>query len=733
MDMSDSSTSYRFLISFVALSILIFLFIFYSNSKKIANSVEEREFLDAAKSNDLRKMKETFPKIRHVDVLDFYPSMECTALFFASRKGNLEAVQFLTEHGADANGKGDCYSTPLIETISYDSYQIAKLLIERGADVNEKNRDEQSPLMVAINNPLLSSKPSNQIARLLIESGAKVDGEKESYYARTPLIEASVKGNLELVQLLLNAGANVHATDRFGSSALSALMSFEWTSEESDLKFKIAKLLLAANAEINSVDEEGNSVLTKAALNPRLPIKMIQLLLDRGADVNSINKIGDSALLLLIENYRLWSGRDQDLARRKIKLLIKKGANIHIKNTKEGCTPLQLSIRNDIREISELLILGGAEVNSISKCEIVSLSEAASNDSAATVKLLLNHGSLEINAQKENGTPLINAAQNGNFSLVKLLITHGANINVQHAAEGCTALYYTARHGSSTITKYLIDQGAVVETKTPCKNSVLLAAVISDSYSTVKLLLDSSLKAINGQNDSGTPLTVAASYSSQAILPLLLERGAEINLQDNKGDTPLNAFIKNLSFHYNSPPGFDVVGRAKFLIQHGADVNRRNKEGITPLLRSILSYRYDLTKLLIENGADVNAKSDFGCSILLKAVSVNGYYMSDDIWSKELNQQYKTAKLLISKGADVNAKNKDDYSVLMAAIWPGKTSAKLVKLLIDHGADINAISKNGLTPLRKAVKENQWEGIQLLMEKGADNVNLKSSKTGTED
>lgn len=716
--MSYSSTSGRFLISFLALSILIFLFILYSNTRKITNSPDEEEFLDAAISDDLKKLKETFPKIRRVDV--FPENWKCTALFFASKNVNLEAVQFLIERGADANGRGDCYSTPLIEAINEGSYEIVKLLIKRGADVNKKNRDKQNPLKAAIDNPILSAQFSNQIAKLLIESGADVNGEKESFYTSTPLFSASIKSDLELVRLLLNAGANVNAADNMGNSVLSALMSFEWAPEESDSIYKITELLLAANAEINSVDVEGNSVLTKAALNPSLPLKMMQLLLDRGADVNSINSTGDSALSLLIENYRLWH-ETKDLTRRKIKLLIKEGANIHLKNTKTGCTPLQLSIRSDIPEISKLLILGGAEINSNSECEIVSLSEAAFYDSAETVKLLLDHGSQEINTQKQNGTPLINAVQNGNFSLVKMLITQGANIDAQHTVEGCTALYYAARHGSFATTKYLLDQGAITETKEPCKNSILIAAVLSDSYSTVKLLLDYGLKDVNGQNDEGTPLTVAASYSSLSILRLLLERGAEINLQDNKGDTPLNALVKGANFNDNNDLKWNVIERAKFFIQHGAQVNLQNKEGVTPLLNSALRYPYDLTKLLIDKGADVNAKSDFGCSILLKAVSVKWIYSREDIWPEELNQQYRTAKLLISKGADVNAKNGDGYTVLMAAIWPGKTSAKLAKLLIDHGADVNAKSKNGLTPLQKAINENQLEVMHLLLEKGAKN------------
>ncbi|WP_165783649.1 ankyrin repeat domain-containing protein [Leptospira adleri] len=345
-----------------------------------------------------------------------------------------------------------------------------------------------------------------------------------------------------------------------------------------------------------------------------------------------------------------------------------------------------------------------------------------------------------------------------NLFEVQKALSKISNIDVQHPRTGCTALLYSIdNYKSPIVAKFLIKHGASVNKIPPCRESPLGGAAYAQNYSLVKFLLDSGSKDVNSQDSLGTPLNFASRVPNLRLIRLLIKNGADVNLPDKvndtsvitQNDTPLTVITRNIDqdFSYSES---NTIEAMKFLIHKGANLNHVNQVGMTPLMYSasygsyditkllideganinaetgygtplMLSGSYDITKLLINKGADINAKNYFGCSVLFKVVSVK-YGFDKEEYQSSLNWQYKTAKLLISKGADVNAKNEDGYSVLMAAIWPGKTSTKIVKLLIDHGADVNAKSKNGLTPLIKAAKENQSEVIHLLLEKGAKNI-----------
>jgi len=120
------------------------------------------------------------------------------------------------------------------------------------------------------------------------------------------------------------------------------------------------------------------------------------------------------------------------------------------------------------------------------------------------------------------------------------------------------------------------------------------------------------------------------------------------------------------------------------LIRNGADVNVKDEYGRTPLRRAAQFCQKKIVELLIANGADVNAAdSKYGATPLFQAV---------------MNGDIEVVKILVAAGADVKAKTKDGYTPLCYAVVYNDT-AEIVEFLIVNGADVNIKDNDCRTPL----------------------------------
>ena len=127
-------------------------------------------------------------------------------------------------------------------------------------------------------------------------------------------------------------------------------------------------------------------------------------------------------------------------------------------------------------------------------------------------------------------------------------------------------------------------------------------------------------------------LIAAISYNSLDEVKLLLAHGADPNLPDNAGWTPLH-----FAAWFGSTP---VV--LKELIDHGAKVDARNDRGITPLYFASVSGHDAQVKLLLEKGADRSIASKNGYTPL-RAAKVKGYYAVVALLDPEAAKAAKTA------------------------------------------------------------------------------------------
>ena len=159
----------------------------------------------------------------------------------AADRGHLEAVKLLLEGAADPNipSRGIFTTTPLSEAASNGYSQIVGVLLQAAADPNPSIHILPLWCCVAANH--------TDIACLLLEARADADAphacNPPMYYGRSPLAHVSAKGHIELVRLLLKAGAAKDKVDNAGATPL-------WLASAGGHS-KVVRLLLEAGADKN--------------------------------------------------------------------------------------------------------------------------------------------------------------------------------------------------------------------------------------------------------------------------------------------------------------------------------------------------------------------------------------------------------------------------------------------------------------------------------------------------
>jgi hypothetical protein len=173
-------------------------------------------------------------------------------------------------------------------------------------------------------------------------------------------------------------------------------------------------------------------------------------------------------------------------------------------------------------------------------------------------------------------TPLMMCAQEGFTEGICLLLQHEAEIDKVNN-DGRTALMWACFNGHTKAVNLLIENGADLKLKDRSGKNCLFCACDSDHPSTLLAILEKNIIPVNTYNSSGWTVLhkLAAVYdteNSPKMLKLLLKYGANINLRDNKGNTPLllGAISGNVSI-------------VKTLLDMGSSLTLSNEKGNTPV------------------------------------------------------------------------------------------------------------------------------------------------------
>lgn len=128
-----------------------------------------------------------------------------TPALLAARYGSIEVLDILERHGADLETHDDDGLTLLMTAVAHRKTDMARHLLEKGFDVDERLEAGGTALFIAIRSRF------PEMVSLLIEHGASVSGNE---LANDPIIFAAALGSVDVVKLLIDAGANVNAVNR---------------------------------------------------------------------------------------------------------------------------------------------------------------------------------------------------------------------------------------------------------------------------------------------------------------------------------------------------------------------------------------------------------------------------------------------------------------------------------------------------------------------------------------
>jgi|SRR5271155_3778067 len=360
-----------------------------------------------------------------------------------------------------------------------------------------------------------------------------------------------------------------------------------------------------------------------------------------------------------------------------VRRLLAGGANPNAlsKNARDQASPLQAAAGMGYREIADLLIANGADVNSKDHYQWAPLHQAAIQGHAEIADMLISKGA-QIEAKGYDGsTPLALALQQDNPEVALLLIAKGADVNAKRNG-GETPLMIATNNSDIPLATALLDHGANINAKDSMDDTALDHAFIQlelaytvTSPSNSANAFRKSLGLKGALLERARKAVAAADAHGRELATLLINHGADVNVpirKQNSGNANVVEVVTPLMVAALSGD----AGLVGTLIDDGADLNGTNNSHETALHVTIIDDHRDVAELLLNKGANVNATNDSQRTPL--------HYLAMDSDDSDL------ATLLILKGADVNALDKDGRSALAYA--NKKSHGAVAAVLRAHGA-----------------------------------------------
>lgn len=257
-----------------------------------------------------------------------------TPVHIAVESENITVLSVLLKTQADVNAKNDQGNTPVHSAVKVKNVIILNMLLQANADVNTKNCDGSSLLYEAVESTLSTAS--------FLLNAARANVCVVDYIGNTPLhLAASTTGDINILKMLLNAGANESEPNYEGNTPLHL------AAKAGNLEN--LKLLIDAGADVTRTDYEGNTLLHKAVDSSN--ISVVKFLVEAGHNIDTINSAGHTPLILtsLLCSFNVF------------KYLLQVGSNVNLNQFNEW-NPLTLFIENlktykgeNYRKVEEIL------------------------------------------------------------------------------------------------------------------------------------------------------------------------------------------------------------------------------------------------------------------------------------------------------------------------------------------------------------------------------------------
>lgn len=226
--------------------------------------------------------------------------------------GDIERVRSILNTGINIEEKDSDGDTPFLTCCTYRPLaEVMELLIDQGADINARNAKGESALSIAV------GKKKLPVIDILLKHNAEVNVVSDD--GQTPLFRAAYKNLVEYAKEMLRRGADPNLNPSNPEDGSTLL----WAAATGDLA--LVEMLVSHGAEINAP-----GVLHSAIKH----IHIMKYLIREGADVNKKGAWGSTALHTAAYKCE----------KEAVELLVNSGADIQIKDDKEGQTPYEWAL-----------------------------------------------------------------------------------------------------------------------------------------------------------------------------------------------------------------------------------------------------------------------------------------------------------------------------------------------------------------------------------------------------
>lgn len=390
-----------------------------------------------------------------------------TPLSTAAMTGDTELIKMLLAVGADANTR-DKGNQPLHWAVNHGNIELVKLLIEANANVNAIGHAGETPLHIAIRK---NGKNASEIVNHLLMAGATLDTTNELGYSPFQLAvvygrksiarELMMNHHLKDLDEMSPIEKAIVVDSLCGENTLEAVIWDNVNFVNQDRLFlpitvasvlgnsHAVRLLIQAGAEVNRSDRFGNSPSYYATV--RDDKETIELLLSAGANIEHRRSDGET----LLETALIWNSHNA------IRELAKAGANLN--QEYDGESILHTAVKFNSTEVVRALIESGADISRTDSSgntplhHAIRLSLRSEDDLCYLVDMLLPTGSESINFGNSQGnTPLHEAAARGNKCVVEKLLLAGADVTHENR-DGATALQTAIKNGHMETALVLVE------------------------------------------------------------------------------------------------------------------------------------------------------------------------------------------------------------------------------------------------------------------------------------
>jgi ankyrin repeat protein len=429
----------------------------------------------------------------------------------AAEQRNPALVRSLLAARADVNAAQVDGMTALHWAVYHDDTEMAGLLVRSGANVNASNLYGVPVLSLAAMNG------NAGLVKVLLEAGANANVSLPG--GETVLMTAARAGNVEVVKALLARGANPNARERRDQTALM------WAAAEGHAA--VVQALVDAGADIRSRLKSGFTPLFFAVREGH--IEVTRTLLKAGANVNETLQPGDDrAAIEVIGKYD--------------------------NPAQKGTSPLLMAVENGHFELAIALVDAGADPN---------------DRRTGFTPLHAVTWVRRPDASDAGDPPPIGSGRLTSLQFVRALVERGANVNARLEKGAPKAPYAATLLKTEGSTPFLM---AADRADVPLMRELLKLSAdpfVPNADNTTPLMAAAGLGTANPLEEAGTEAEAVEAVQ------LLLELGADVNAVDSNGDTAM---------HGAAYGNFPAV--VQLLAEHGADINvwkRQDTAGRSPL------------------------------------------------------------------------------------------------------------------------------------------------------